>query len=221
MSLPSVPQDVVKYIQEAAQGTKLPESVVAAQNYAESGYGSNLGPSSAGAEGPWQFEPSTYTGLGFSIGSINDWGDSTSAYVKYMNQLLAEEGGNVRDALAAYNAGPANKSAGYGYADSILSQAGQSGSITVATTSNDQSGTGSSLNPLSGISGLTGSITEIASVFKDLDTIVLDILNPSFWLRIGAFLAGSFFLFAGIWCLIHASDNSPLVPQNLPMVVPV
>jgi hypothetical protein len=59
VSLPSVPQDIVKYIQEAAQGTKLPESVVAAQNYAESGYGTNLGPSSAGAEGPWQFEPRT------------------------------------------------------------------------------------------------------------------------------------------------------------------
>ena len=109
-----------------------------------------------------------------------------------MNQLLAEEGGNVRDALAAYNAGPANKSAGYGYADSILSQAGQSGIITVATTSSDQSDTGASLNPLSGISGLISSITEIASVFKDLDTIILDILNPSFWLRIGAFLAGCF-----------------------------
>jgi hypothetical protein len=218
VALPDVPADVAKYIQEAAQGTKLPESVVAAQNYAESGYGTNLGPSSAGAEGPWQFEPTTYTGLGFSLGTINDWSDSTSAYIKYMNQLLAEEGGNVRDALAAYNAGPANISAGYGYADSILSQAGQSSTVTVATS---DSGTSSSLNPLSGLSGITSSITQISSTFKDLDTIVLDILNPSFWLRIGAFLAGLFFLSAGLWCLMHASDNSPLIPQNLPMVVPV
>lgn len=220
MSLPAVPQGIVKYIQQAAQGTKLPESVVAAQNYTESGYGSNLGPSSAGAEGPWQFEPGTYTGLGFSLGTINDWSDSTSAYVKYMNQLLKEEGGNVRNALAAYNAGPGNISAGYGYADSILSLAGQSGSITVAT-SDSTSNTGASLNPLSGLSGLTSSITEIASVFKDLDTVVLDILNPSFWLRIGAFLAGVFFLITGIWCLVHASDNSPLVPQNVPIPVPI
>lgn len=78
-----------------------------------------------------------------------------------------------------------------------------------------------SLNPLSGLSGLVAPFTEIASVFKDLDTVILDILNPSFWLRIGAFLAGVFFLFVGIWCLIHASDNSPLVPQNIPLVVPV
>ena len=76
LSLPGRPPAIAKFIQQAAQGTKLPESVVAAQNYAESGYGSNLGPSSAGAEGPWQFEPSTYTGLGFSLGTINDWSDS-------------------------------------------------------------------------------------------------------------------------------------------------
>ena len=68
---------------------------------------------------------------------------------------------------------------------------------------------------------MISSVTEIASVFKDVDTIILDILNPSFWLRIGAFIAGVFFLFVGIWCLIHASDNSPLVPQNMPMVVPI
>jgi len=85
------------------------------------------------------------------------------------------------------------------------------------TASLDSSVT-SDLNPLS---GLTAPFTEIAGVFKDLDTVIMDVLNPSFWLRIGAFLAGTFFLMAGIWCLIHASDNSPLVPQNLPMVVPV
>jgi hypothetical protein len=73
---------------------------------------------------------------------------------------------------------------------------------------------------LSGLSGLTSSITEISGVFKDLDTIIVDVLNPSFWLRIGAFLGGVFFLFAGIWCLMHASDNSPLTPR-LPTVVPV
>jgi NlpC/P60 family len=102
---------------------------------------------------------------------------------------------------------------GYGRVPS--STAGTQSATLDSSTSTD------SLNPLSGLSGLTGSLTQIASVFKDFDTVILDILNPSFWLRIGAFLAGTFFLMAGIWCLIHASDNSPLVPQNMPMVVPV
>jgi NlpC/P60 family len=102
---------------------------------------------------------------------------------------------------------------GYGRVPS--STAGTQSATLDSSTSTD------SLNPLSGLSGLAGSLGQIASVFKDFDTVILDILNPSFWLRIGAFLGGCFFLMAGIWCLIHASDNSPLVPQNMPMVVPV
>jgi NlpC/P60 family len=79
----------------------------------------------------------------------------------------------------------------------------------------------SSLNPLSALSGLVAPFETIATAFKDLDTILTDILNPAFWLRIASFFAGVFLVAAGIWCLIHASDNSPLIPQNLPMVVPI
>lgn len=106
MALPPIPGNVAPYFQAASKATGLPEAVVAAQNYTESGYGSNMGPSSAGAEGPWQFLPSTYTGLGFNTSTINQWGPSTQAYEAYMKQLLHEENGNVRNALAAYNAGP-------------------------------------------------------------------------------------------------------------------
>jgi hypothetical protein len=76
------------------------------------------------------------------------------------------------------------------------------------------------LGILSSLSGLVSSLQEIASVFKDIDTIVMDVLNPAFWLRIVSFIAGVLLLIAGIWCLVHASDNSPIVPQNLPMVIP-
>lgn len=72
-------------------------------------------------------------------------------------------------------------------------------------------------NPLNILSGLTAPFQTIATAFKDLDTILTDILNPSFWLRIGAFIAGVFFLAAGIWCLIHASDNSSLIPPVVPV----
>lgn len=214
MSLPSPPSSVLQYIQEAAKGTGLPESVVAAQNYAESGYGTNLGPSSAGALGPWQFEPGTYTGLGFAAGTENDWGTSTQAYIKYMKQLLSEEHGNVRNALAAYNAGPGNIGAGYGYADSILSNAGQSSSITASTSAGTSAGIG-----IPGLSGITSSFSTIAGAFKDIDTILTDILNPSFWLRVGAFIAGVFFLVAGVWCLIHASDGGSILPPVIPVPI--
>jgi len=116
--------DTTGYIQQAAQGTGLPESVVAAQVQVESSYDSGA-VSPAGAEGPYQFMPSTWAALGLPAGQEFDWAASTQAYITYMSQLLQWSGGNIAQALAAYNAGPANWQAGLGYADQILSMAGQ------------------------------------------------------------------------------------------------
>ena len=120
----SSPSSVTSYIQQAAQGTGLPESVVAAQVQVESNFQSGA-VSPAGAEGPYQFMPSTWATLGFPGGQEFDWATSTHAYVSFMRLLLAWSGGNIRQALAAYNAGQANWQAGLGYADQILSMAGQ------------------------------------------------------------------------------------------------
>jgi hypothetical protein len=120
----SSPSSVTGYIQQAAQGTGLPESVVAAQVQVESSYNSGA-VSPAGAEGPYQFMPSTWATLGLPSGQEFDWGTSTQAYITFMRMLLAWSGGNTQQALAAYNAGQANWQAGLGYADQILSMAGQ------------------------------------------------------------------------------------------------
>jgi len=88
--------------------------------------------------------------------------------------------------------------------------------LPTSTTAQVSAGIG-----IPGLGGITSSISTIATAFKDIDTILTDILNPSFWLRIASFFAGIILVAAGIWCLVHASDNSPLIPQNIPMVVPV
>ena len=119
----SSPSSTTDYIQQAAQGTGLAESVVAAQVQVESNYDSGA-ISPAGAEGPYQFMPSTWATLGFPAGQEFNWATSTHAYVSFMRLLLAWSGGNVRQALAAYNAGQGNWQAGLGYADQILSMAG-------------------------------------------------------------------------------------------------
>lgn len=120
----SSPSSVTGYIQQAARGTGLPESVVAAQVQMESNDDSGA-MSPAGAEGPYQFLPSTWATLGFPAGQEVNWATSTHAYITFMRLLLAWSGGNVRQALAAYNAGQGNWQAGLGYADQILSMAGQ------------------------------------------------------------------------------------------------
>jgi hypothetical protein len=120
----STPGTTGGYLQQAAQGTGLPLSVVRAQVQVESG-GQAAAVSPAGAEGPYQFMPSTWATLGFPAGQEYNWATSTRAYISFMRLLLAWSGGNVRQALAAYNAGQGNWQAGLGYGDQILSMAGQ------------------------------------------------------------------------------------------------
>jgi hypothetical protein len=56
-------------------------------------------------------------------------------------------------------------------------------------------------------------------VFTTLDTVLKDVLSPSFWLRIASFFIGVILLAGGIWCLVRASDNSPLTPQVVPVPI--
>jgi len=215
MSLPPIPGNILQYIKQAASGTGLPESVVAAQNYTESGYGANEGPSTAGAEGPWQFLPSTYGELGFPASGITSWPTSTNAYIKYMNQLLSEEHGNVRNALAAYNAGPGNISAGYGYADSILSLAGQSSTIKVGA---DTSGVPTTTD--TGGSGILSWPGQITGFFGDADTFVTKlawIVEPGSWLRIGSFMVAILLLAGAIIIFTHADEKISTIPIPIPV----
>lgn len=132
----SVPSQYQPDITAAAQGTGIPASVVGAQAQEESGF-NPAAVSSAGAEGFWQFLPSTYQGVAAQAGvpsnSEFNVGDETKAYVVYMNQLLQQEGGSIYKALEAYNAGPGNLSAGAGYANAIMQNAGVSTSATAGT----------------------------------------------------------------------------------------
>ena len=70
-----------------------------------------------------------------------------------------------------------------------------------------------------GLGGITGPLSTIANVFSTLDTVLTDILKPSFWLRIASFFIGVILLAGGIWCLVRASDNSPLTPQVVPVPI--
>ena len=127
----AIPARYVSMVKGASKVTGLPTAVIAAQINEESGFtGGCSEVSSAGAVGIAQFLPSTFSGEGCKGSPCNDK-DAFICYGVYMYRLLKEEHGSVRNALAAYNAGPGNLAAGYGYADTILSAAGQSPGLQV------------------------------------------------------------------------------------------
>lgn len=199
----SVPSNYAPLISQMASDTGIPQSVIAAQANAESGFNASA-VSSAGAEGWLQFLPSTYnsnaTAAGVSPGTEFDPASEAKVYSVFMKSLLSEEGGNVRNALAAYNAGPANLSAGYGYADSILSAAG-TGNITVPA----QAQTTGIVSSLVGGLSVSGIVTDgINAVLKMLG---LGNLKDMFE-RLGLVILGFVLVIVGIHLLASGSGGS-------------
>lgn len=131
----SVPSQYVSYIQDAANYLNISYDVVATQIDYESSFNPGA-KSGAGAEGIAQFEPGTFASYGPAGGSPYNVADAFAAYKNYMKHLLNVFGGNLRNALAGYNAGEGNPRAGMGYADHIINAAGTGGNTTVADTSN-------------------------------------------------------------------------------------
>ena len=124
-----VPAQYRADVAAAARRIGISAAVVAAQIDTESGFDPNV-TSPAGAEGIAQFEPGTWAQWGH--GSPFNAAAAFLAYGAYMASLVRQYHGNVRNALAAYNAGPGDLAAGYGYADHILAMAGEGVNYTAS-----------------------------------------------------------------------------------------
>jgi hypothetical protein len=204
----NIPAQYEQDVEQAASYTGLPVSVVAAQINEESGFDPNA-VSPSNAEGIAQFLPSTYNSVMNGQGSPFNPTDAFQAYEIYMKQLLGQEGGNVQDALAAYNAGPGDISAGLGYANTILANAGQPINITAGGGSGAQ--TTSLLSDIpQWISALFGG--EAGAVAPQLGKDLGALVEPSnwkLWLERGALmLFGGILILIGIWRLSAGGGNS-------------
>ena len=96
----SIPANYLADFKAAGTRYGIPWTVLAAIGEAESGFGANDGPSSAGALGPMQFEPSTWALYGDG-GNIMNPADAIPAAAR----LLVANGapGNLQQAIFAYN----------------------------------------------------------------------------------------------------------------------
>ena len=91
----------------------------------ETDYGKDIKTSSTGAEGGFQFEPGTAKQYGYPMTNEPtgpQFQKQAEAAAHYLHDLIAQFHGNVKDALAAYNAGPGNIAAGQGYAEEALQE---------------------------------------------------------------------------------------------------
>lgn len=211
----TVPSQYQQYVNQAAQSTGLPVSVVAAQAQAESNFNPSA-ISNTGAEGFWQFEPTTYNSYaaqaGVPTGSEFNVADETKVYGVFMNSLLKQEGGSVFRALEAYNAGPGNLNAGSAYASSILKNAGQSQSLTDNGGTQNAQLTG--FNPLDpfGIGGaISGSINNaISGAFSDIGNSIIQSFFSALGIpslkdlfqRLGLILLGTALVLVGLNMLV-------------------
>lgn len=186
-----VPAPYTDWVQKAATGTGLPTTVVAAQINDESGF-NPAATSPAGAEGIAQFLPSTYADVG-GKGSEYVAANELHPYIRLTNQNLkwADQNpqpgasGNIQQALAAYNAGQGNWQAGIGYANSILSEAGN------APTN---------VNPTGSSSGPSGFFNFFTS--------------DSTYERAGLIIAGALIFFIGLITafIAHKKGPKPMPP---------
>ncbi|MBA2298896.1 MAG: lytic transglycosylase domain-containing protein [Actinobacteria bacterium] len=98
---PAQPADgLLGYYREAQRRFGVPWQVLAAVNFVETAFGKVRSPSAAGAQGPMQFLPATWSAYGLG-GDIYDPRDSILGAANYLRASGAP--GNLRRALYAYN----------------------------------------------------------------------------------------------------------------------
>lgn len=97
---PAPARRLLRFYRAGQRRFSIPWEVLASLNFVESRFGRILGPSSAGAEGPMQFLPSTWAIYG-NGGDINDPHDSILGAARYLSASGAPE--RMWDGLFAYN----------------------------------------------------------------------------------------------------------------------
>jgi cell wall-associated NlpC family hydrolase len=134
-----IPAAYLSLYQSAAARCPMPWTILAAVGQVESNQGRDTATSPAGAVGPMQFEPATWTrwgvdGDGDGVKNPRDPADAIPAAADYLCSLGVAK--NPHNALVSYNCGnpgPACQTASAGYAATVLSIAATYGTTTATS----------------------------------------------------------------------------------------
>ena len=112
---PAPPAELLTYYKEAGQAEGVPWQVLASIHLIETRMGRIRGTSTAGAQGPMQFLPTTWTRYG-NGGDINDSRDAIFGAARLLRQNGVAKG-DMRAALYSYNHSQHYVNAVLAYAD--------------------------------------------------------------------------------------------------------
>lgn len=150
----------------------------------ESGFGTNLGPSSAGAEGPFQFLPSTAAKYGVDV---HDFGSSARGAAHYLHDLGAD--GNPDSAATAHALDLYSGGGGQDYIGKVKANGekwAQDAPVTAA---------------------VTGAANAVISPLEALGKVGAALLNPNTYFRLGKGALGGTLLILGTGGLVFVVAN--------------
>lgn len=185
-------------VQQAAAKYGIPAWILWGVYGLETGYGSNVTTSSAGAVGSFQFLPSTAASYGYPVTNATDPGTFTAqadAAAHYLSDLF-RRAGNWNSALQSYSGGGygeaqvrAKNASGGGAAGAVLGAIGNVASAPINAAS----------SVVSGVSGAASGVSSIANFLT----------NATNWLRIAEVIAGVILVAMGLRSLT-GNTTSPV-----------
>ena len=183
-------QQQLALIQATAKQYQLSPATLLGVYGTESAYGTNNGPSSAGALGPFQFLPSTGATYGLTATGTNptilNFQDSLVAAAKYLKSLGANSSptsANTVGALNAYNGNSGGKSL-TSYVTSVIKNGSPGAAVSGLLSTFPSNGAFPNNHSVvgSGVNAVVGPISSVA------DAIGWVFTN---WLRVLEFLGGA------------------------------
>jgi hypothetical protein len=189
-------------MQFAADKYHIPLWVLEGVYAIETSSGSNIATSSAGAQGAFQFIPSTARQYNYPLTNNVDnvtFGQQADAAAHYLSDLFHGHGGNWDAALHAYSGG------GYGESQ-VQSKAG--GKIA-----------GSDVNPNSPVGAAAGAVGAVGDVATSVGNIATLLTSTEFWLRLGEAIAGIILIYLGLRALTGQEGSAGQQAQHIKRVI--